>query len=182
MILIMSDHWTSAFENARVHRLEPGQTLFRRDDRVQSVFLVRDGSIALQRALTDGGLLTLHVAQAGNLVAEASLFSEHYHCDAVSETSATVAVLPRARLLSLLEASTQQSGLATKAMAAATRDIQSLRTRIEIMRLRRVCDRLDAYLDLYEPPAHGKWVQVADWIGVSPPALYRELARRRLGP
>ena len=46
-------------------------------------------------------------------------------------------------------------------------------------RLRKVSDRLDAYLELYAPPDAGGWVHVADWIGVSPPALYRELAKRR---
>ncbi|WP_051927686.1 hypothetical protein [Ruegeria halocynthiae] len=54
-----------------------------------------------------------------------------------------------------------------------------MRTRIEIMRLRKVTDRLDAYLELYGPPEEGEWVRVADWIGVTHPALYRELAKRR---
>ncbi|MEL6606174.1 MAG: Crp/Fnr family transcriptional regulator, partial [Cyanobacteria bacterium J06614_10] len=59
------------------------------------------------------------------------------------------------------------------------KELQTLRTRIEIMRMRKVSDRLDAYLELYGPPEAGGWVRVADWIGVTPPALYRELGKRR---
>ncbi|MFT6073905.1 MAG: CRP-like cAMP-binding protein [Yoonia sp.] len=59
------------------------------------------------------------------------------------------------------------------------KEVQSLRARIEILRLRRVSDRLDAWLDLNAEPPTGEWIRVVDQIGVSPPALYRELARRR---
>jgi hypothetical protein len=45
--------------------------------------------------------------------------------------------------------------------------------------MRRVSDRLDAWLELHGEPEKGEWIRVADQIGVSPPALYRELARRR---
>lgn len=58
-------------------------------------------------------------------------------------------------------------------------EVQAQRASIEIMRLRRVSDRLDAWLDLHGEPEKGEWIRDADQIGVSPPALYRELARRR---
>ena len=78
-----------------------------------------------------------------------------------------------------LENAVSSDQLLIKAFERTARELQTLRTRIEIMRLRKVADRLDAYLELYGPPEEGGWVRVADWIGVTPPALYRELAKRR---
>ena len=64
-------------------------------------------------------------------------------------------------------------------LCAATRETQDLRARVEVLRLRRLSDRLDAWLDLRGPPPPGGWKAVAEAIGVTPTALYRELARRR---
>lgn len=179
MIEIMSDHWLHCFDGAPKRALEEGETLFRRGDQVEWAFLVSDGRISLRRALQDGGLLTLHSADAAELVAEASLFAERYHCDAVSEIPTTVSLLSKAELMRNLEISGSAGHLSVKAFERTARELQNLRTRIEVMRLRKVTDRLEAYLELYGPAEEGSWVRVADWIGVTPPALYRELAKRR---
>lgn len=141
--------------------------------------MVREGRILLRRALKDGGLLTLHTANSGDLVAEASLFADRYHCDAVADATTTVAFVHRRKLLARMENDAPVQPLAVNAFKETARELQTLRTRIEIMRLRKVADRLDAYLELFGTPDVGAWVNVADWIGASPPALYRELARRR---
>lgn len=179
MIEIMSDHWIHYFDGAPTRSLEDGGTLFRRDDPVKCAFLVREGRISLRRALQDGGLLTLHTATTGELVAEASLFADQYHCDAVTDIATTVSVLPKAKLLGHLENAAASDRLSIRAFERTAKELQTLRTRIEIMRMRKVSNRLDAYLELYGPPEGGGWVRVADWIGVTPPALYRELAKRR---
>lgn len=179
MIEIMSGHWLHCFDNTPKRTLAEGETLFRRDDRVEWAFLVRKGRIFLRRALQDGGLLTLHTANAGDLVAEASLFADRYHCDAVTDLSTTVLSLPRDELMTHLKKASSSNHLSIIAFERTARDLQTLRTRIEVMRLRKVSDRLAAYLELYGPPEEGEWVRVADWIGVTPPALYRELAKRR---
>ncbi len=179
MIEIMSDHWLNCFDGAPERTLDEGETLFRRDDEVEWAFLVREGQISLRRALQDGGLLTLHTAEATELVAEASLFADRYHCDAVTEMPTKVSLISKTELKASLEISATSKRLSVKAFERTARELQNLRTRIEIMRLRKVADRLDAYLELYGPPELGGWVRVADWIGVSPPALYRELAERR---
>lgn len=175
----MSDHWLHYFDGAPKRTLDAGETLFRRGDQVEWVFLVCDGQLFLQRALQDGGLLTLHTANTGDLVAQASLFADRYHCDAVTDVATTVSVLPKAELVAHLENGASSDNLSVKALERTARELRSLRTRIEIMRLRKVTDRMDAYLELYGSPEVGGWVRVADWIGVSPPALYRELAKRR---
>ena len=179
MIEIMSDHWLTSFEGASVRTLEAGESLFRRNDKVEMAFLVREGQVLLRRALKDGGLLTLHTANAGDLVAEASLFADQYHCDAVTDRATKVSAIPKAQLLKDFENGSSGKQLSVRALERTTKELQALRTRIEIMRLRKVTDRLDAYLELNGPPKEGRWVHVSDWIGVTPPALYRELAKRR---
>lgn len=179
MIEIMSDHWIHYFDGAPKRTLDAGETLFRRDDSVDSAFLISEGRLLLRRALQDGGLLTLHTANTGDLVAEASLFADRYHCDAVTDVATTVSVIPKAKLVAHLENTGSSDHLSMKAFARTAREVQSLRTRIEIMRRRKVADRLDAYLELFGHPKEGEWVRVADWIGVTAPALYRELSKRR---
>lgn len=176
MIAIMSDVWSPVFEDASERVLDTGAILFHRGDPVQHLFLVREGRVALRRALADGGLLTLHIAGPGEVVAPASLWAKATHCDAVCETDVHLAIRSADEVRGLLGASP-----ATSALAQASREVQALRARVEVLRLRRLADRLDAYLDLHGPPQAGGWVGVADWIGVTPPALYRELARRRPG-
>ena len=175
MISIMSE-WTQIFDAAPVLEVEKGTTLFHREDRVRYMFLVRSGTIALERPMEDGSALTLHMASRGMGLAEASLFSDTYHCDAVARTHATVARLARADFLAALR---ERPEAALSLIKTHARDVQSQRARIEILRLRRVADRLDAWLDLHGDPPKGGWTAVAEQIGVSPPALYRELARRR---
>lgn len=175
MISIMSK-WMQIFENAPMQDFAKGHALFRRDDPVRSMYLVRAGSVALERPLKDGGLLTLHVAGPGAALAEASLFSETYHCDAIARCDASVAVLSRIKFLSALR---QWPDAAMSMIETHARAVQMQRARIEILRLRRVSDRLDAWLELNREPPKGGWIKVADQIGVSPAALYRELARRR---
>ena len=51
--------------------------------------------------------------------------------------------------------------------------------RAEILALKTVAERLDAWIAWHEQrPAKGKWRHVAEEIGVSPEAFYRELAKR----
>ncbi len=126
--------------------------------------------------MADGASLTLHVAQAGTALAEASLFADVYHCDAVARTDAQVAYVSRAAFLAALQ---RMPNAALSLMETHAKEVQIQRARIEILRLRRVCEKLDAWLELYGEPPKGEWVRVADEIGVSQPALYRELAKRK---
>ncbi len=175
MMSIMSD-WQQIFDDVPTQNLAQGAVVFRRESHVQAMYLVRSGMIALERPLTDGTALTLSVATVGMALAEASLFATTYHCDAIARTNAQIAIMPRAAFRSALR---ERPDAALSLIETHAKEVQSQRARIEILRLRRVSDRLDAWLDLHGEPPKGEWIRVADQIGVSPPALYRELARRR---
>jgi len=64
--------------------------------------------------------------------------------------------------------------------ASMSHQLQAARRRAELMSLRTVSERLDFWLVWNEGgmPEKGLWKDVAEEIGVSPEALYRELAAR----
>ncbi len=175
MISIMSG-WLDIFNGTPVRKVEKGAAVFRQEDRVQSMYLVRSGAVALERPMKDGVPLTLHVATTDMALAEASLFADTYHCDAVARSDAEVASLSRTAFLAAIR---DCPDAALSLIETHAKEVQAQRARIEILRLRCVADRLDAWLDLHGEPAKGEWKSVAEQIGVSAPALYRELANRR---
>lgn len=181
MILIMSESLFAALlALARgERRLAPGQVLFRPGDRVQSLFLVSGGTMRLVRSLPHGFQLTIQRAGPGSVLAEASLFADRYHCEALAVDAARLAILPRLRLEAALA---DDPALAWLWAGHLAREVQRARTGAEILSLKTVVERLDAWLALNEGglPAKGGWRLVASEIGVTPEALYREIARRRL--
>ncbi len=171
----MSD-WREIFGDGIAVSLGISDVLFRREDTVSNIYLVEAGAVTLERSLSDGSSLTLKRAEAGALLAEASLFAKHYHCDAVANEPSHLLMLPKTTILERLE---KFPASALALLAGTSKEVQRLRARVEILRLKRVADRLDAWLEFFDPPKKGEWVSVAEAIGVTPPALYRELARRR---
>ena len=65
---------------------DAGALLFRRGDKVSVLHLVLDGEAHLVRHRTDGGMLVLQRAAPKTVLAEASVFSERYYCDAATQT------------------------------------------------------------------------------------------------
>lgn len=181
MIPIMSDTLFPALRAlARGRRrLVAGEVLFRPGDLVRSSFLVADGTMRLLRALPHGFQLTIQRAGPGSVLAEASLFADRYHCEAVADGAVLLHVLPRQRFDAALAG---DAALARAWAAHLAREVQRARAQAEILSLKTVADRLDAWLALNDAglPAKGAWRLVASEIGVSPEAFYRELARRRV--
>lgn len=158
--------------------LDAGETLFRRGDEARAVFHVEQGRLRLARFGADGSAVTLHVARAGSLFAEAALFASHYPCDAVAETAARVRVFPKAALLLYLRAHPDLN-LAFSAYLA--REVQRLRGRQEVMRLPGARDRVVAWLTqlgaVEESVTLDRPISVAaQEIGLTHEALYRTLA------
>ena len=179
MIAIMSLGLYSLFDGAHERRFDAGATVFRSGTRITHVFFVRDGCAVLQRSLANGETAILQRAQAGSVVAEASVYADCYHCDCTATVSTVLATLPRREFRRALRADTEASETWATHLA---RTVQSMRMRSEIRSLRTVSDRLDAWLAEYGPlPEKGKWQGIANELSVSREALYRELANRRSG-
>lgn len=163
---------------SRRRTLGEGQYLFRRDDPVNALYVVRTGELRLVRQQPDGAVLNVQRAHAGRLFAEASVFASHYHCDAVATKDSAVDVIAIDDVRRSLEANT------TIAMAWArylSREVQAARFRAELLSLKTVAGRLDAWLAWHDAPlpAKGEWHLLARELGVRPEPLYREIARRR---
>ncbi len=157
--------------------LAPAEYLFHQGEPVVSLFVVLVGEIHLIRHHEDGGTVILQRARPGEVLAEASLFSDSYHCDAVARTHATVRCIPKRRLRNRFR---EDPEFAEAWAAHLAREIQNTRFRAEVLSLRTVASRLEAWLAWHgETPPKGEWKQLAQQIGVSPEALYREMATRR---
>jgi len=147
-------------------------------DAIVSMFLLRAGRADLVRHSGAGVRMILHRAGPGQVLAEASAWSDNYHCDAVAAEDSVVAVLPRLEFRRRLLA---EPPLAQLWMQRLARSVQDARLRAEIRSLPRLADRLDAWLgEGNRMPDRGRWQEVAAELGVTREALYRELARRRV--
>ena len=158
-----------------------GDRLFRQDDDVQVLHVIESGQVHLIRHQRQGFSLTLQRAGAGAILAEASLFSRQYHCDARAVGPVQTAAIAKSAIHAKMTENTQMAEMWASYLAA---EVQSARLRAEILALRTVAERLDAWVALngWQLPAKGEQKVVATEIGVSPEALYRELARRRKQP
>jgi CRP-like cAMP-binding protein len=173
----MQDQIIALFQDARHVALSSGETLFLSGQSINDVFLVRLGRVHLHRHTRHGACLVLQHAGPGTILAEASAYAEHYHCDAVAAEDSVVGALPKARFLDALG---DVPMLARAWAGMLARGVQAARLRAEIRSLPKVADRLDAWLGEGNMlPEKGRWQEVAAELGVTREALYRELARRR---
>jgi len=177
MIAIMRTPISMLFHGSREIGLAAGETLFVTREEVANIYMVRSGSIHLLRHTTHGAQMVLQNAGPGAVVAEASAYSQRYHCDAAAAEESVVAGVPKARFLSALA---DDPALAESWAALLARSVQAARLRAEIRSLPKVADRLEAWLgEGNHLPDRGRWQEVAAELGVTREALYRELARRR---
>ncbi len=156
----------------------PGVQLFRRDEEVTSVFLLDAGEVKLARPLPEDRELILQHARGPVILAEASLYSECYDCDAICLTACQVRVLPAERFLSLIE----ESAVLSAAWGAhLARSLEETRIRAEILTLKTARERLEAWFawrGAQEPPQEKRELLAAE-LGVSLRTLTRALAQRR---
>ncbi|RFP86146.1 Crp/Fnr family transcriptional regulator [Rhodobacteraceae bacterium 63075] len=177
MIVIMSVLFEPLFADAATRDFAAGDLLFRAGDPVASMILLRSGRADLVRHTDHGLKMILQRAGPGQILAEASAWSDAYHCDAVADEPCVAALLPRQTFRNRLRSDPDLAELWTGTLA---RGIQAARLRAEIRSLPRVADRLDAWLaEGHSLPEKGRWQEVAAELGVTREALYRELARRR---
>lgn len=178
MIMIMFGDLEPYLADMRTRRLAlaPAEALFSVDDPIRLLHFVTEGEIHLLRHQPGGAPLILQRAGPGAILAEASLYSERYHCDARAVGKAATLAVAKGEMLGRLEADSRFSYLWARRLAI---EVQRARSQSEILAMRTVAARLDAWLALRGGlPAKGEWIRLAAEIGVSPEALYREIAKR----
>ncbi|MCV3768707.1 Crp/Fnr family transcriptional regulator [Rhizobium sp. TRM95796] len=112
----------------------PGAAVFHRGDVVERLHIIRSGTIRLLRHRLDGHPVVLQRACRGDILAEASVFSE-YHCDAVALTESVTEAFAVADIRRLLEA---DIGFCRAWAASMSHQLQAARRRAELMSLRTV--------------------------------------------
>lgn len=159
-------------------RLVAGTALFREGDATFGIFRLVSGRISLVRVTPGGTEVPMHTVRAGELFAEASLFSDRYHCDAVAMQRSDVLVYPKAELMRALR---QDRDALWMFAAELAQRVQGLRTRLEVSRIRSAPERVLQALRL-RCDASGTWKvdgtlkKFAEEIGLTHEALYRTMA------
>jgi CRP/FNR family transcriptional regulator, dissimilatory nitrate respiration regulator len=160
-----------------VRVLAPGELLFRQGDPAAAIYKVETGRLRLIRRTVDDHLVILHTARRGEFFAEASLFAEAYHCDAVAAVQSRVRVYQKAMVMDALRT---EPALAEAFMARLAHQLQEIRARMELRNIRSARERVLQYLRLRvhnrSIAVEGQLQDIAAEIGITREALYRTLA------
>lgn len=153
--------------------------LFRRNQPVRHLNLVETGDCQLERTTADGHTLPLARLGTDQVVAEGSLFNEHYGCDCRAITRSRVRRYPRQAVLALLRS---EPALAQAFLRALAHQVMELRTRLELRNVKSARERVALHLALHADrqgryPVTGTYKMLAQNLGLSHEALYRTLAR-----
>ncbi len=176
MIAIMSVDLSPLFDGGFSRVLARDESLFLTGSPVQSMFLVTEGQVDLIRYTQTGLRILLYRANAGDILAEACAYSDTYHCDGTAAGPAHVRSIAMATFRARLD---RDLGVGHAWAARLAHGLQGARLNAAIRSMRTVEERLDAWLSGGRAvPPKGEWHNLADALGVTREALYRELARR----
>jgi CRP-like cAMP-binding protein len=169
----------AAREAAVERRLKAGEPLFHLGDKSRGLYEVLAGRVRLTRLDRSGRETVLYVAGPGETVAEASLFSAVYHCDAIAGSDVVVRLYPKPALLAAF-ATDRKAAQAFSATLA--RQVMNLRTRLAQRDIRSARERLRHFLALNvgddgrTVTLRGTLKELAAELGLTHEALYRTLA------
>ncbi|MEO0383173.1 MAG: Crp/Fnr family transcriptional regulator [Pseudomonadota bacterium] len=155
------------------HRLtlQSGEYAFCQDDPTTGLFSVVSGYVELRRVTKDGTSVVLHHAGPGETFAEASLFSQTYHCDAVAQTACELVQFKKADVLSQLQTHNETSLAFIEHLSG---QVQRYRLLLQLCAIRRADDRVLAAMRAgFQPES---WKSFAPQIGLTHEAVYRALS------
>lgn len=157
-------------------RCRKGERIFLQGKKPEQMFYVSSGEVILQRLGMQGENIVLQRARQC-FVAEASLQSPGYHCDAVVTVSAELVAIPIERVRHALLA---DPAFAMRWIGMLNKELKRLRAQCERLSLKGVRDRL---LHLIESEGRGGRLplgaglkSIALELGVTHEALYRTVA------
>jgi CRP-like cAMP-binding protein len=157
-----------------------GTRIFHRGSPAHAIFFIESGAVRLMRHGPAGEEVVLHDAHAGEFVAEASLGSARYHCDAVATQPGTVLKVPADTLRLLIDTDPK---FAREWVALLSRQLRAARTRVERLSLKSAEERIRHLLlsegrgPQCEVALDGNLKDLARTLGITHEVLYRTLAR-----
>lgn len=152
--------------------LAKGDHLFRQDDPTFAIFLMQKGQMQLARHNENGDAVVIHHAHITETFAEAALFSDKYHCDAIALEKVEVKILDKQYILQQMQGNSEFS---MSLSAHFARQIQTLRRRLEIQSIGSANARI--YAGFAEGLMSGDIKNFAAKISLSHEATYRGLAK-----
>ncbi|NND43089.1 MAG: Crp/Fnr family transcriptional regulator [Silicimonas sp.] len=148
-----------------------GDIVFHQGDPTHGFYVVQTGRVHLERVGPGGERFIIHRAQAGTSFAEASVFSDVYHCDAVFVEAGALVRIDKAAVL----AAFADPEFARTYGRQAAQQIQAQRQMLEIVGIRRAEDRVMA--GLVAGLLEGSVVEFAARLQLSHEATYRGLRK-----
>jgi CRP-like cAMP-binding protein len=152
--------------------------IFRQGDSAHSIFAVEAGQIKLERSTIEGRTALMHTIQAGESFAEAALFSDVYHCNAIATKPSEVIQFPKEDMLKVLCDNPQ---MALKYISHLSSQVRTLRTRLELSNILSARERILQFILVYIDPEKKEIVlkstlkDFAAELGLAHETLYREL-------
>jgi CRP-like cAMP-binding protein len=150
---------------------DEGEFVFRQNDRPYSIYFLQTGIVQLERHTAHGDKVIIHRASEGQTFAEASLFSEAYHCDAVTITHSQIIVLQKSAILNAMRTNLHFAETLTARFA---HQVQAYRHSLEIRSTRPAIERV--YTAIAQGMLTSDVISLATEIGLTHEATYRALS------
>jgi len=157
-----------------------GENLFHQGGPVESIYVIDQGKIRLSRCTLDGNSAVLQLAAAGEMIAEASLFSDQYHCMAsVIGQSACIIRFDRDTVIAALRKSPD---IMMQLLELFGHQIREQRTILEIRNIRSAKQRMLTYFLLVADAnqqvlLHSSLKDTAYQLGLAHETFYRGLKK-----
>lgn len=158
-------------------QLPVGHTVFRTGAKPKKVYWVLDGDVRLVRRSRNGAEIVLQRANSG-FIAEASLDSPSYHCDAVVAAPSRLLAFQIERFRGALS---EDGKFRAFWMRRLAREVRTLRSQCERLALNSAAERIEHYI---ESEGTGGQLELrrtrkawAAELGLTHEALYRALAK-----
>lgn len=148
-----------------------GDIVFRQGGPTHGLYVVTRGRVHLERVGPGGERFIIHRAEAGTSFAEASVFSEVYHCDAVFVEAGALIRIDKATVLTAFA----DPEFARAYGRQAAQQIHAQRQMLEIVGIRRAEDRVMA--GMVAGLLEGSVVEFAARLHISHEATYRALRK-----
>jgi CRP-like cAMP-binding protein len=123
--------------------LSKGDFLFEQGTPVSKIYFIKSGQIKLIRHGTDGFSVILHTGKAGETIAEASLFSDYYHCSSIADVATQISFMKKQDVLQFLQNKPQEM---MRLLAIFSQQIRDLRSLNEIKNIRSANERVLSYI------------------------------------
>ncbi len=156
----------------RPRELNRQEILFHQNDTTRGLYLMLEGKIELQRYTENGDMVVIHRAKSGETFAEASLFSNAYHCDAVAILNTTLIEFDRQQVLRQFQTNPEFALALTRRFAG---QIQHYRRKLEILAIKKAEERV--FAAIVEGMMQSDIKTLSGEIGLTHEVVYRALAR-----